>query len=223
VLRSHLEAAYANELDGWVRRSTLPGLNWHLQLRDHPPAGEPLRPGRPVLFARDPDGVVRLLRELLLGALERDLVPPEPLPPLHVGTPAGSDRTAAHPATTHTAMQALVETLITADGVRAALASLPLDAAMRDVIGDYTAEGGNADDLVDALGVLSRGASMLALLRRVPTGDSMLVDPVEVAEQAEVGTGEFVCGWWPIRDRLAEPARGWVELLEGRFPRARAQ
>ena len=176
-----------------------------------------------VLFARDPDGVLRLLREVLLGALEQDLVPPEPLPPLHVGTPAGSGITAAHMATTRAAMQALVETLITADRLRAALASLPLDAVARDVIDDYMEEGGNADDLVDALGVLSRGASTLALLRRVPAGDSMLVDPVEVAQQAEVGSGEFVCGWWPIRDRLAEPARGWVELLEGRFPRAQAQ
>jgi hypothetical protein len=48
----------------------------------------------------------------------------------------------------------------------------------------------------------------------------MLVDPLEVAEQAQVGSGEFGCGWWDIRTTLA--ARQWVELLEGRCPRVGA-
>ncbi len=52
-------------------------------------------------------------------------------------------------------------------------------------------------------------------------GETMLIDPVEIADQAYVGSGEFVDGWWEIRTALAEPARQWVELLEGRFPRAR--
>jgi hypothetical protein len=52
-------------------------------------------------------------------------------------------------------------------------------------------------------------------------GETMLIDPVEVADQAHAGSVEFVYGWWEIRAALAEPARQWVELLEGRFPRAR--
>ena len=51
-------------------------------------------------------------------------------------------------------------------------------------------------------------------------GETMLVDPLEVAEQAEVGSGEFGCGWWDIRTTLAEPGRQWVELLEGVPPKA---
>jgi hypothetical protein len=61
----------------------------------------------------------------------------------------------------------------------------------------------------------------LAFVRRMSVGESMLVDPVEVADQAYSGSGEFNCGWWDIRTTLPEPARQWVELLEGRFPRAR--
>jgi hypothetical protein len=76
LLRAHLEPAYGGELDGWIRQGTLPGLTWHLQVRDNPPAYEPKeppRPGRPLQFARDPDGVVWMLRELLVRALEQQV------------------------------------------------------------------------------------------------------------------------------------------------------
>ena len=113
------------------------------------------------------------------------------------------------------------QALVTRDRLEAALASLPLEPAARAVI-DASLRGQiEADELVTALGVLSEGAQTLALIRRVPVGDSMLVDPVEVADQAHAGSGEFTRGWWQIRTSLPEPARQWVELLEGRFPRAR--
>ncbi len=77
------------------------------------------------------------------------------------------------------------------------------------------------DELVSNLNVLSKGAQTLAFVRQTPPAFNMLVDPVEVADQAYAGSGEFMLGWWQIRTSLAEPARQWVELLEGRFPRAR--
>ena len=69
--------------------------------------------------------------------------------------------------------------------------------------------------------MLSKGAQTLAFVRRMHAGETMLVDPVEVADQARAGSGEFNCGWWDIRTQLREPARQRMELPEGRFPRAR--
>jgi hypothetical protein len=93
--------------------------------------------------------------------------------------------------------------------------------ATRAVVDAYLTNDNDADLVVQALEVLSRGAQSLADIRRVPVADPYLVDPVEVAQQAELGLVEFVDGWWDLRAELAEPARQWIELLEGRFPRAR--
>jgi hypothetical protein len=112
-------------------------------------------------------------------------------------------------------LRCLVAELVTVDRLEAALRSLPIEDAARAVI-DATVEGQTEpDELVTALGVLSRDAQALAFVRRMDVGESMLVDPLEVAEQAEAGSGEFGYGWWEIRTTLAEPARQWVELLEG--------
>jgi hypothetical protein len=86
-------------------------------------------------------------------------------------------------------LRCLINELVTVDRLEAALRSLPLEAAARAVI-DATVEGHTEpDELVTALGVLSRGAQTLAFVRRMDVGESMLVDPLEVAEQAEVGVG----------------------------------
>jgi hypothetical protein len=224
LLRAHLEQAYGGELDGWVRQGVLPGLTWHLRMRECPPVptpGSPWRPGRPVQFGRDPDGVARILREFLVKALEQEVVPGEAAAVLRVGSPDGRRTAGVDAAPTREGLRCLVNELVTTDRLTAALRSLPLEAAARAVI-DATVEGHTEpDELVTALGVLSRGAQTLAFVRRMDVGESMLVDPLEVAEQAAVGSGEFGCGWWDIRTALAEPARQWVELLEGRFPRGR--
>jgi hypothetical protein len=223
-LRAHLERAYGGELDGWVYQGAMPGLTWHLRVRERAPEPTPdlpWRPGRPVQFGRDPDGVVRILREFLVRALEQEVVRGEAAIVLRVGTPDERSTAGVDAATTREALRRLVDELVTAGRLEAALRSLPLDAAARGVI-DATVEGQTESDmLVTALGVLSRGAQTLAFVRRMDVGESMLVDPLEVAEQAEVGSREFSCGWWDIRTTLAEPARQWVELLEGRFPRGR--
>jgi hypothetical protein len=224
VLRTHLEQVYGGELDGWVQQGVLPGLTWHLRVRDSPPEpkpGSPRSPGRPLRFGRDPDDVVRILRALVVSALEQKVFPNETAAVLGVGTPEGWRNACVDEATTRNAMAWLVAELITVDRLEAALRRLPLEPAARAII-DATIEGRTKpDELVSALGVLSRGAQTLALVRRVSVGDKMLVDPLEVADQADVGSGEFTCGWWEIRTALAEPARQWVELLEGRFPRGR--
>jgi hypothetical protein len=223
-LRAHLEQAYGGELDGWVRQGVLPGLTWHLRVRDCPPVPTPdfpWRPGRPLQFGRDADEVVRILRELLVRALEQEVVPREPSVVLRVGSPDGRRTAGRDAATTRKALRCLVTELVTVDRLGAALRSLPLEAAARGVIDATVEDQPEPDELVTALGVLSRGAQTLAFVRRMDVGESMLVDPLEVADQAQAGSGEFGCGWWDIRTRLAEPARQWVELLEGRFPRGR--
>ena len=111
--------------------------------------------------------------------------------------------------------------VLTPESVERALGALAIEAAERVLVDAAIAGHGRLDDVVGRLGGLSKGAETLALLRLVSLGDSMVVDPLEVADQADVGSGEFTLGWWPIRGRLQEPARQWVELLEGRFPRAR--
>jgi hypothetical protein len=223
-LRAHLEQAYGGELDEWIRQGVLPGLTWHLQVRDHPPAHgpkEPPRPGRPMHFERDPDGVVRILRELVVSALEQQVPLADSAAVLRVGTLDGQRTARLDPATTRTELQCLVTSLVTVDKLQDALRGLPLASAERAVI-DAAVEGErDSDELVSALGVLSPGAEWLAFVRTMSVGETMLIDPVEVADQAYVGSGEFVYGWWEIRAALAEPARQWVELLEGRFPRAR--
>ena len=66
LLRTHLEQTFSAELDDCVREGRVPGLAWHLQVRDHPP--EPTRempyqrPGRSVHFSREPQLAVELIR-----------------------------------------------------------------------------------------------------------------------------------------------------------------
>jgi hypothetical protein len=87
---------------------------------------------------------------------------------------------------------------------------------MRAVI-DAAVEGEREpDELVGALGVLSLGGQTLAFVHTMSVGETMLIDLVEAADQAHARSGEFVYGWWEIRAALAEPARQWVELPEGR-------
>ena len=223
LLRAHLERAHGTELDAWARQDALPGLTWHLWARQpHVPGGtgHPPWPGRMLRLGREPDAVLHLLQELLVGALTRAAPPDQASALLRVGTPDGSWTASVDPATARQGWQAVMAQLVTLDRLEAALASLPLEPAARAI--DACLDGQTeAAELVSALGALSDGAQTLALIRGVPVGDSMLVDPVEVADQARVGSGEFTYGWWAIRASLAEPARGWVELLEGRFPRAR--
>ncbi len=224
ILRTHLEQAYGAELDEWVRQGVLHGLTWHLEVRDHPPA--PTRavpwpqPGRLVQFANDRDGVVRLVRERVLKAFEEEVIPHYPVLSLRVGTKEGHT-VGVEAAAMREALERLVAELVTVDRLSAALRSLPVDAAARTII-DGTVEGiAEPEGVVAALGVLSSGALTLAFVRQVSAGESILVDPVEVSEQVQGGSGEFIYGWWEIRTGLAEPARQWVELLEGRFPKAR--
>ena len=68
---------------------------------------------------------------------------------------------------------------------------------------------------------MSPGARALAFVRLLDRADTLLVDPMEIGGEAEGGSAEFTRGWWEIRDRISEPGRQWVELLAGRFPRAR--
>jgi hypothetical protein len=68
-----------------------------------------------VQFARDPDGVVRILRDLLARALEQKVLHTEP-------------------ATTRTALRCLVADLVTVDRLEAALRDLPVRAAVRAVL-----------------------------------------------------------------------------------------
>jgi hypothetical protein len=164
---------------------------------------------------------VRLLRELVMAALQQRQHPPEPAAVLRVGTSDGHWMADVDTSITEAAVRQLVATLITADSIRAALSSLPLETAAREVIDGFVQGHTEKDELVGALKVLSTGARTLAFVRQVPPGDDTLIDPVEVPYQADVGSGEFGLGWWAIRAQVGEPARQWVELLEGRFPRAR--
>src|SRR5438046_10516505 len=78
-LRRHLEQAFGAELDEWVRGGHVPGLAWHLQVRDDAPETIPesgrRRAGRPVRFDREPEVALRLMRELLTDAMEQRFVP----------------------------------------------------------------------------------------------------------------------------------------------------
>jgi hypothetical protein len=163
-LRAYLEQVYGSELDGWVLQGVLPGLTWHLLVRDSPPAPKPdvpWRPGRPMRFGSDPAGVVRMLRELLVRALEQDVLPHEAAALLRVGTPDGRHTAGVDTAITRSTMRCLVAELVTIDSVEAALRSLPLEAAARAVI-DATVDGHTQpDELVSALGALSPGAQTL--------------------------------------------------------------
>jgi hypothetical protein len=121
----------------------------------------------------------------------------------------------------HAALQHLIAELINVDGLRAALETVPMEAAARRII-EATVKGeAEPETLVETLGVLSRPALTVAWVRQIDVGEDILVDPVEVADQANSGSGEFVFGWWEIRGELAEPARQWVELLESRLAEAR--
>jgi hypothetical protein len=142
--------------------------------------------------------------------------------PFHLAALAGRRHTAGvDAAPMREALDRLVAELVTVERLEVALRNLPVEGAARTII-DGTVEGiTEPEGVVAALGVLSSGALTLAFVRKVSAGESILVDPVEVADQAGGGSGEFIYGWWEIRTRLAEPARQSVELLEGRFPRAR--
>jgi ssDNA-binding Zn-finger/Zn-ribbon topoisomerase 1 len=162
LLGAHLQPLYGGELDEWVRQGVLPGLSWHLQVRDNPPAHgpeEPPRPGRPVHVERDPDGVVRILRELIVRALEQQVSLAESGAVLRVGTPDRGRTAWLDPATTRTALQGLVADLVTVDRLEALLLrGLPLTPAERTVIDAAVESEREADELVGALGVLSQGA-----------------------------------------------------------------
>jgi hypothetical protein len=212
------------KLDGWVQHGVVPGLTWQLLMREPAPAPAPgatWRPGRLLEFRQDPDGVVRLLRELLLSAVQLERRGQETAVMLRVGTPDGRRSAGVSRAIMRDALQRLVAELVTVDRVDEALRNLPVESAARAIIDGAVTNQREPDELVAELGVLSFGARTLALVRGMNAGDTMLVDPVEVADQAYAGSGEFTCGWWEIRTALGEPARQWVELLEGRFPRAR--
>jgi hypothetical protein len=165
VLRAHLEQVYAGELDGWVRKSVLPGLTWHLLTRDDPPAPKPdhpWRPGRLTKFGRDPDGFVRILREVVVRALEQKMLPNETAVVIRVGTPDGRSTAGVDAVTTANAMRCLIAELITVERVEAALRGLETEAAARAVI-DATVEGQReSEELVAALGALSLGAQTFA-------------------------------------------------------------
>jgi hypothetical protein len=172
-------------------------------------------------FARDPEGVVRRLRELLTATLTEQSLQREANAVLQVGSPDEACTASLDAAFTRGALSRLVSELITVETLKSALRSLPLEDATRAIVEAYLTNDADADLVVEALDVLSRGAQSLADIRRVPVADPYLVDPVEVAQQAELGLLEFVHGWWDLRAELAEPARQWIELLEGRFPKAR--
>src|SRR5438067_1003081 len=90
LLRAHLEQAHGAELDGWVQHGVVPGLTWQLLMREPAPAPAPgatWRPGRLLEFRQDPDGVVRLLRELLLSAVQQERRGQETAVMLRMGTP----------------------------------------------------------------------------------------------------------------------------------------
>jgi hypothetical protein len=118
-------------------------------------------------------------------------------------------------------MQLLVADLLTVERVRTALNNLPTDAAGRAIIQATLAGQDEPDEVVGDLGAVSAGTRALAFLRLLDRADTLLVDPLEIAGEAEGGSAEFTSGWWEIRDRIPEPGLQWVELLEGRFPRAR--
>ena len=74
-LRTHLEQTYGAELDAWTRRGALPGLTWHLEVYEPAPvSGGRTRttPKHRVIFKREPETVVRMLRALLLKAIEAE-------------------------------------------------------------------------------------------------------------------------------------------------------
>src|SRR5919199_1001501 len=69
------------ELDAWVRHGIVPGLTWHVLMREPAPAPAPgttWRPGRLLRFHHDPEGVVRLPRDLLLSAMQPTILAPPP-------------------------------------------------------------------------------------------------------------------------------------------------
>jgi hypothetical protein len=172
-------------------------------------------------FVSDPEGVVRRLRELLMGTLQQSELQHEVNAVLSVGTPDGVRTAPLDPGLIQDAIQSLVGELITVERLEAALRRLPLEAAERAIVAGCAEADSEADQVVAELGALSDGAQTLAFVRLMSPGDNLLVDPVEVAARAEAGSAEFTSGWWEIRSTLAEPARQWVELLEGRFPKAR--
>jgi hypothetical protein len=105
--------------------------------------------------------------------------------------------------------------------VQTALNKLPTDDAERAIIKATLAGQDEPDAVVGELGAVSAGARAFALVRLLDRGDTLLVDPMEIAGEAEDGSAEFTRGWWQIRETIPEPGRQWMELLEGRFPRAR--
>jgi hypothetical protein len=138
-----------------------------------------------------------------------------------VGTADGRHTAGIDAAALHKAVQLLVAHLLTVESVQTALDNLPTDAAERAIIQATLAGQEEPDTLVGELAAVSPGARALAFVRLLDRGDTLLVDPMEIAGEAEGGSAEFIRGWWEIRDRIPEPGRQWVELLEGRFPRAR--
>jgi hypothetical protein len=129
------------------------------------------------------------------------------------------------PELTSQALRDLVAQIVTLDRIEAALRSLPIERAARAII-EASLEGRTEpDELVTKLDVLSTGAQTLALVRRMVVGESMLVDPVEVADQARVGSGEFTRGWWRsapvLLNRRASGSNCWRADSHARASRSR--
>jgi hypothetical protein len=121
ALRSHLEQAFGAELDAWVRRGQVPGLAWHLRVRDHAPEpiGEAARrpSGRAVHFGRVPELALRLVRELLVNAMEQQALPREPAIVLRVGTGDGRHTAGVDATALRDAVKRLVADLLTVERV----------------------------------------------------------------------------------------------------------
>src|SRR5947209_20039974 len=107
---------------------------------------------------------------------------------LRVGTPDAGRTARVSLAIAQDALQNLLADLVTVDTVRAAVRKLSIEAAARAIVDGTVAIQTECDELVAELGALSFGARTLALVRGLDAGDKMLVDPVEVADQAYSGS-----------------------------------
>jgi len=178
ILRAHLERMYGDELDGWVQRGVLPGLAWQLQMRDHAPSPThdlpEQRPGRPLHFRQQADSVVRPARELVLQAMQQEVLPHEPAVVLRVGSPDSRWTAGVDAETARAALQNLVAELVTVEKLQAVLKALPLEAAERAIIDACVRAETEADELVARLDVLSKEPerSLSCVCWRLPTACS---------------------------------------------------
>ena len=89
------------------------------------------------------------------------------------------------------AVQLLVADLLTVESVQTALNNSPTDRAERAIIQATLAGQEQPDTLVGELGAVSPGARALAFVRLLDRGDTLLVNPMEIAGEAEGGCAEF--------------------------------